>query len=747
VRGRWETRLLGLVLAVYAGLSLAYNVSFPIWEGPEEAAHVEYVRYIQENRTLAVVQPGPSPPTPPSAPGTEFSQTPLYYVVLAVALGRIQLPPDAQWHRNPYVTWTDHPYRNAYALHRADEGWPYHGLALFVHLGRLLAMAFGLLTLRATYALVSRLLGRPTVGLFAAAWLALTPGFVLATNRFNNDAAAFGWSALTLLASLHLLLEPDYFPTRLLLGASLGLTFALLSKLDTVFLVPLVGAAAILSIRPAVSAVVTWARRGAATLLALGPPFVVVGGWWLAYGRTFSGGLGQQVGVGVLSAWNLIGELTWGKVIESLWWLNTSWWDRPGFSLDVGWPTIGYALVTAPAIVLIVSGIWALADRSYWLTAPKRARLAAVLLSASILPIAYATIAREVFPSIGLDANARFLLPAAPAVVLVAALGGARLPLGRWGPPLAATYLIGLLGLCVATPLVLFPQMNVPYIPARLARDQAEAARPAVAAFANGVELVGVDGLPSTLRLGRSLALNLQWRVARPPRADFVVYVHLVDSGGTRLAGYDTIPLESVFPPRLWDRGELVDQPMLIPVPAELRPGVYSVQIGMYRHEGDSLTQISLTCPCDHTDTVSVGGWKILPALPEPSHQRRLDARFGDDLALRGFSVQSDPSGLRVGLRWEALQPMSRHLVVSVQILDGGGNLVAQNDGEPVDGRLPTTTWSTGEAIWDDHLVGISGSRAGQRIAVVVYDRQTGQRLPVVSDTPTSDQLLFLPMD
>ena len=35
---------------------------------------------------------------------------------------------------------------------------------------------------------------------FAAAWLAFTPGFVLATNRFNNDAAAFGWSALTLLA-------------------------------------------------------------------------------------------------------------------------------------------------------------------------------------------------------------------------------------------------------------------------------------------------------------------------------------------------------------------------------------------------------------------------------------------------------------------------------------------------------------------------------------------------------------------
>lgn len=664
--------MLALILAVYTCLSLAYNVFFPIWEGPEEAAHVEYVRYIQENRDLAVVQPGPSPATPPSAPGTEFSQTPLYYVVLAVALGRIQLPPHAQWHRNPYVTWSDHPYRNAYALHRADEGWPYHGLALFVHAGRLLATTFGLVTLLATYALVGRVVGRPTAGLFAAAWLAVTPGFILATSRFNNDGAAFGWSALTLLACLHLLLEPDYFPTRLLLGASLGLTFALLSKLDTIFLVPLVAAASILSIQPAGSAVATWARRGGAAVLTLGLPCVLVGGWWITYGRTFSGGLGQQVGVGVLTVWSRVGELTWGHVLESVWWLDTSWWDRPGFTPDVGWPTIVYALVTVPAAVLIVSGIWALAHRSWWSIEDKRARLAAALLSASVLPIAYATIAREVFPSVGLDANARFLLPAAAAVALVVTLGGARLPLGRLRRPLAVTYLASLLGLSIATPLVLFPMMNVPDVPAHLARDQAEATLPAIAAFANGVELVGVDDLSSPLGPGRSLPLNLHWRVAAPPGVDFVAYVHLVDSNGARLAGYDTIPLESVFPPRLWDRAELVDQAIAFPVPAELQPGVYSLQIGMYRHEGNTLAAIPLTCRCDRTDALVAGSWKILPAAPEQRLQRHLDARFGDDLAVRGYSLQSDPSGLRVGTLWEDLRPMSRHLVVSIQILGDG---------------------------------------------------------------------------
>ena len=34
----------------------------------------------------------------------------------------------ADWHRNPYATWPDHPARLAVAIHRQEEAFPYQGL-------------------------------------------------------------------------------------------------------------------------------------------------------------------------------------------------------------------------------------------------------------------------------------------------------------------------------------------------------------------------------------------------------------------------------------------------------------------------------------------------------------------------------------------------------------------------------------------------------------------------------------------
>src|SRR5438128_773943 len=126
----------------------------PLWEASEEAAHVEFVRYIQEHHALPIYEPLPPSPTPPSAPGSEFVQVPLYYLLLAGMLSPIWLPPDAVWHRNPYVTWEGHPNRYATALHRFDEDWPYRGLTLFVHLGRFVSTLVGLVVVFATYGIV-----------------------------------------------------------------------------------------------------------------------------------------------------------------------------------------------------------------------------------------------------------------------------------------------------------------------------------------------------------------------------------------------------------------------------------------------------------------------------------------------------------------------------------------------------------------------------------------------------------------
>lgn len=93
-------------------------------------------------------------------------------------------------------------------------------------------------------------------------------------------------------------------------------------------------------------------------------------------------------------------------------------------------------------------------------------------------------------------------------------------------------------------------------------------------------------------------------------------------------------------------------------------------------------------------------------------------------------------SPLPVTLVWRAGEnPPTRDLVVSVQLLDAAGHLIAQHDGPPAGGARPTTGWRPGEYLVDTHdLAFAPDAAAGQatgpaKVQVVVYDPATGERL------------------
>ncbi|OGO04553.1 MAG: hypothetical protein A2Y73_04965, partial [Chloroflexi bacterium RBG_13_56_8] len=71
-----------------------------------------------------------------------------------------------------------------------------------------------------------------------------------------------------------------------------------------------------------------------------------------------------------------------------------------------------------------------------------------------------------------------------------------------------------------------------------------------------------------------------------------------------------------------------------------------------------------------------------------------LDYRLGDDILLRGYSLltQEPHSGdiLELSLFWEATGTLSRRYKVFVHLVDGRGNIVGQQDGEPCGGACPT---------------------------------------------------------
>lgn len=135
--------------------------------------------------------------------------------------------------------------------------------------------------------------------------------------------------------------------------------------------------------------------------------------------------------------------------------------------------------------------------------------------------------------------------------------------------------------------------------------------------------------------------------------------------------------------------------------------------------------------------------------LTLPARQR---VHFGENLLLLGYRLPEEP--LRPGdtlaftLYWTADAPAENYWSVFTHLRAPDGSLVGQHDKVPYEGLYPPTRWWPGQIVDDDYAIQIPGdARAGDyRIAVGMYDWQTGERLPLRDDAGTllSDGQLFL---
>ena len=92
---------------------------------------------------------------------------------------------------------------------------------------------------------------------------------------------------------------------------------------------------------------------------------------------------------------------------------------------------------------------------------------------------------------------------------------------------------------------------------------------------------------------------------------------------------------------------------------------------------------------------------------------------------------------------WRGAAEMTQAYKVFVHVLDPGGErVVAQRDGEPLDGAAPTTGWLVGEVIDDQYAIALpAGLRGGDYpIEVGVYDARSGDRLQL----PNGDNRVVL---
>ncbi len=106
------------------------------------------------------------------------------------------------------------------------------------------------------------------------------------------------------------------------------------------------------------------------------------------------------------------------------------------------------------------------------------------------------------------------------------------------------------------------------------------------ARFGDVAQLVGHDLSETAPAAGDMLHLVLYWQALNPPRAEWHVFVHLVDPENDTVEGivaqWDAAPRAGTYPFWVWDRQQVVVELVSLALPGDLASGDYALLVGLY---------------------------------------------------------------------------------------------------------------------------------------------------------------------
>jgi 4-amino-4-deoxy-L-arabinose transferase-like glycosyltransferase len=213
------SRKLTVLLLASAALMVVWSFAVPVFEGPDEPAHWQYARYLNQNRALPVY--GPSCP--------EGAQPPLYYFLIAPFAVDVKLPPIAylgeEYSNKRTFLFPPRVYQNA----SGDFGrfWPFR-------VARLLSVLISVFTIWFCGFAGTEASGRPWTGMLVGGLVAFWPMFTFRSMNVSNDSLLTMFSALALYLIVRLIKRGFKWKTGIY--AALAVAGAFLSKTNAVVL-------------------------------------------------------------------------------------------------------------------------------------------------------------------------------------------------------------------------------------------------------------------------------------------------------------------------------------------------------------------------------------------------------------------------------------------------------------------------------------------------------------------------------
>lgn len=258
--------------------------------------------------------------------------------------------------------------------------------------------------------------------------------------------------------------------------------------------------------------------------------------------------------------------------------------------------------------------------------------------------------------------------------------------------------------------------------------------------FGSALTLIGYD-LPRTrFTPGETLTLTTWTQSLYPPPATVAWRMELLDHNARVISRIERDPFDNKYPLQRWAPGKYTRDVWVLPLDANLAPGMYDVRLSLFRRSDGELISVRpvySTQPIVPMSAAPITRIKI-PVTPPSADELRttqaLNVRLGDSFALTHYAMTPDRASRQVKLilYWRALKPTEKDYTVFVHLLDGAGKIVAQIDAQPRDGAYPTSSWDADEIVKDAYTLTVpADARAPFSLAVGMYEHPSLQRLPV----------------
>ncbi len=116
--------------------------------------------------------------------------------------------------------------------------------------------------------------------------------------------------------------------------------------------------------------------------------------------------------------------------------------------------------------------------------------------------------------------------------------------------------------------------------------------------FGDQIELVGYEITDLSPAVGETFDVTLYWQGLHKLEEDYKVFVQVIDPATlTKYASSDAMPAQWTAPTSGWQPGELIVDRHPLTITPDGRPGIYELQIGLYRETENGLARLRIFTP------------------------------------------------------------------------------------------------------------------------------------------------------